>query len=303
MLKRLIKKLPIINKIITIRHLKYQLERSNKQLHLAVGHIEQSNVKALVAKASAASELSERNIIVSLTSYGERVQAVHQTILSLLCQSVPADKIILWLADNEFTLEQLPPSLLVLTKYGLDIRFCSDIRSFKKLVPTLKAFPDSTIITFDDDVVYPENQIEKLINKHQQFPDAVVCHHAREMVKMSNGLLAPYNDWPFASESFSPKKSLFPVGIGGVLYPADVLHNDVLNEGVFMRLCPQADDLWFKVMALKNNHLAVQVDDPMPYEDYLLAPKSQERSLWQENRFNNDEQLANILAEYSSIKL
>ena len=42
------------------------------------------------------------NIVVSLTTYGERTRLVHITIDTLLNQSVKPQKVILWLSENEF---------------------------------------------------------------------------------------------------------------------------------------------------------------------------------------------------------
>ena len=44
------------------------------------------------------------------------------------------DETVLWLAKSEFA--QLPPEILRMD--GLTIRQCEDIRSYKKLIPTLE---------------------------------------------------------------------------------------------------------------------------------------------------------------------
>ena len=42
------------------------------------------------------------NLIISLTSYPERIEFVHLAIKSLLNQAILPSKIILWLAESEF---------------------------------------------------------------------------------------------------------------------------------------------------------------------------------------------------------
>jgi hypothetical protein len=57
-----------------------------------------------------------------------------------------------------------------------------------------------------------------------------------------------------------PTIRLFPVGVGGVLYPPDTLDDVVFDAELFSRVCPYADDIWFKMASLKKNTLCVQTD-------------------------------------------
>ena len=41
------------------------------------------------------------------------------------------------------------------------------------------------------------------------------------------------------------------LGVEGVLYPPNSFDEEVLNEQVFLSICPTADDLWFKAMELR----------------------------------------------------
>lgn len=106
----------------------------------------------------------KHKVIVSLTSYGRRVSAVlPYTIYSLLRQTYKPDVIILWLDYDSWNERNLPSSIRKLQKYGLTIKFCNDIKSYKKLIPTLKLYPDEIIITVDDDIYYKKNMVERLI--------------------------------------------------------------------------------------------------------------------------------------------
>ena len=78
-------------------------------------------------------EQRRAKMVVSLTTFPLRIGKVHLTIQSILRQSRPADRILLWLSKEEFPEEaQLPANLLRLKEKGLDIRFCDNIRSFKR---------------------------------------------------------------------------------------------------------------------------------------------------------------------------
>lgn len=100
----------------------------------------------------------KEEIIVSLTSFPGRIHLVHKTIQTILLQSVKPDLVELWLAKEQFPNyeKDLPNELTNLIQYGLKICWCSDYRSFKKLVPSLQEHPDAIIVTADDDVYYPQ---------------------------------------------------------------------------------------------------------------------------------------------------
>src|SRR5579864_6248399 len=89
-------------------------------------------------------------LVVSLTSYPPRFPTVALTLRCLLTQSIKPDHVILWIAHADEA--RLPPEVLALRALGLEIRSTEDLRSFKKIVPALRDFPDAFIVTADDDV-------------------------------------------------------------------------------------------------------------------------------------------------------
>ena len=98
-------------------------------------------------------------LIVTLTSYPPRFPTLGATLRSLLDQTVQADRTILWLAEQDLAL--LPDDVIVLKDFGLEIRTCADLRSYKKLIPALQAFPDAWFATADDDVYYRPDWLEE----------------------------------------------------------------------------------------------------------------------------------------------
>lgn len=103
-------------------------------------------------------------LIVSLTSFPPRIKTVHKTIETLQDQTYQADRIILWLAEEEFPEKEkeLPRELLALRDKGLEIRWCNNIYSYKKLVPTIKLYPNAIIVTADDDLYYSNEWLKRL---------------------------------------------------------------------------------------------------------------------------------------------
>ena len=184
-------------------------------------------------------------VVVSLTSYGKRLDIVHLTILSLMRQSVRPDRIILWL--DVVGPDALPDSLKRLEGYGLDIRCgCENLKGHKKYFWALREFADSCVITVDDDVMYPGDTVESLVAAHRRYPDAVVARRVNRMVAADGGL-APYAEWEFGwHDDDSPRDDLLATGVGGVLYPPHCFNDQAFDLGPIANTGLGNDDLWLK---------------------------------------------------------
>lgn len=85
-----------------------------------------------------------------------------------------AEKIIVWLSEQEFPgrLNDLPEELRRLMAKGIEFRFVSEnFRSHKKYHYVFREYPDSKVITVDDDLIYPRNTVERLLSLSYQYPD------------------------------------------------------------------------------------------------------------------------------------
>lgn len=196
--------------------------------------------------------ISNCDIIVSLTSYGRRVSSnvVYYTLVSILRQYVQPKRIVLWLSKAEWNDDILPTKLASLKDKGVEILYCDEIRSYKKLVPTLENFPNDNVVTIDDDMIYDINFISQISEAHQQHPNDIICMDTR-IVQISNGIPSQYDKWGEYQDEES-SVMIFPVGVGGTLYPAGSLHKDVLRKDLFTTLCPLADDIWFWFQGLRK---------------------------------------------------
>lgn len=202
----------------------------------------------------------EKKVIVSLTTYGKRINQVHYTIESIFQQTMRANKVILWL-DDSFRGQELPYALQMQMNRGLDIRYCKDLFSYKKLIPALKAFPDDIIITIDDDCLYKPHCLDLLITAYLNEPSMIHYNRGHCMRIDDHGDLLPYDQW-YWEYSEPNSKYNFPTGVGGVLYPPHCLDDEVFNEEVFLKICKHGDDIWFKAMSLKNNVMSKRTNTP-----------------------------------------
>ncbi len=246
------------------------------------------------------------DIIVSLTTYGKRIYDVHLTIESIMEQTMKANRIILWL-DYSFENQSLPKALQPLQKRGLEIEYCKDIRSYKKLVPALKKYPNDVIITIDDDVVYEFDLLEKLIMAYQQDPSYIYCNRHHLMQKNAEGKLFPYMQWIWNYTGMEANIMNFPTGVGGILYPPHSLDEEVLNESVFLDICKYADDVWFKSMAMKKGTLSKKVYTHNPRGiEYIENESVQDIGLKNINTQGNclnDQQIDAVFGKYNLYRL
>ncbi|MCR5090216.1 MAG: glycosyltransferase [Oscillospiraceae bacterium] len=230
-------------------------------------------------------------IIVSLTTFPARVDKVSLCMNSILRQKKSPDMVVLWLAKTQFpNKNELPLELRNLESHGLTIRYCDDLRSYKKVFYTAQEFPDSVIITADDDTLYPESWLQGLIEEHKRYQDCVICYRAHKIV-IDDGKVAPYDKWYSQSPGIKgPDKMLVPIGVGGVLYPAGFFSGVNFDIETIRRLCPTADDLWLKAIGLKKGYSVVKVNSYS--KEWFTIKDSQKASLMQTNVCQNQNDVA-----------
>lgn len=241
--------------------------------------------------------------IVSLTSFPGRIADVWICIECLLRQTFKPDKIILWLAIEQFPDKKIPDSLKKLESRGLEVKFCEeDLRAHKKYFYAFKNYPHANIITVDDDLYYDDFLLENLYLLHKKYPNNIVTNRAHKMSFDSHRKIKAYRKWSHNVSSKDASHLLLATGGGGTLYPPNSLHVEVLNKDVFKKVCFLADDIWLKCMALKKETKVVT--NSKYNKDPLSIRNSQMEKLVSENVLSggNDQQL-NAVCTYYDINL
>lgn len=240
------------------------------------------------------------DIVVSLTTYGKRLQSVYLTIESIMQGSIKPNRIILWLDDCE---DDIPISLQKQVDRGLEIKkYKPDIRSYKKLIPTLQECPNDAIITIDDDLIYSFDLVENLLKEHLKYKQDICANRVHRII-MKDGKPISYMKWSWCSDEIGTSNLNFLTGIGGVLYPPHCFSDEVLNEKVFTSICKFADDVWFYAMALLNStQIRKTFTKSSLGEDYIINESLQDSALCNTNANSsncmNDIQLNKVLNKY-----
>lgn len=244
-------------------------------------------------------------IIVSMTTYPARISTVAAAIESIMNQTVKADKIILWLAKENFPdgISKLPERLLQMQSRGLEIKWTDcDYKSFKKIIPALQEFPDDIIITVDDDLIYDKCMIELLYESYKKYPNAISAMRVHRVMFDTSGNILPYREWVKEDSSFIgvDRIDLMATTGAGTLFPPRILPDETLNWNKIQELCPYADDIWMKIMTVMNGVNTVLVREN---RQLVYIADSQEETLWNINCNENDIQLANIIEYYKEADL
>lgn len=242
------------------------------------------------------------DIIVSLTSFPDRIDLVYLAVRSILNQTLKPQKVVLWLGEDEFPLKKkgLPNSLLQLLPLGLDIEFCKDIGAHTKYYYAFKKYSDKLIVTVDDDIIYPKKMLATLKDAHLRYPDSVIANRVR-YIEIENKIIMPYRKWAINDvEHKEPSLKLFATGVGGVLYKPCFFKEAFFDiDGIEKTNCI-GDDIWLK---------AGQISSGIPvlftnyyYRQFIEIPKSQNKTLFSRNVFanENDRQLK-VVFEYFGI--
>lgn len=208
---------------------------------------------------------------------------------------------VLYLADEEFPQRErnLPPELLNLLSERFEIRWTKNIRSYKKLIPALKDFPDDIIITFDDDLFFHPELIERLLVGYKKYPDMIHAHRVRHITFDESGKFVKGSGILYDRPTYLHKLSCG----AGCLFPPKSLHEEIFREDKFMTLAPTNDDLWFWLMGVLNGRRMNAVENNLPNLNSI--PNTGEYALWRINLYGAklfDKHLENILNAYPVLR-
>lgn len=213
---------------------------------MQLSYIKKCRLRSLKCKQHANNPL----VTVSLTSFPARIDAAVYSIKSIFHQTMLPDEIILWLAEEQFGGE-IPNQLYPLMAYGLQVRFCEDLKSHKKYYYSLKEQDDNLIITIDDDLIYPETLVESLVGEYKRNPNSIICYRGRH-IKIHEDGFSPYAEWECAFDEGVKKPSdwVMPSTGAGTLYPPNVLDKRVFDIDMIKGVAYTADDIWMRYMSL-----------------------------------------------------
>lgn len=236
---------------------------------------------------------TEPELIISLTSYPARMATTWLAIESLLRQTHQPNRIVLVLSEEEYPQREIHPLIQMQTKRGVEILWNSgNLKSFKKLIPTVQKYPEATIVAVDDDQIYPNSLIKDLVQGSRKHPSCIIGRDVR-IPHIIDNIISPVSNWHLSGlhildlgREIPPTVNLMPEGIGGILFPPHCFHSDLPKKEIFFDLCPTDDDAWHYTMAIlkgikiaKIGRLETRVD--------LEHTQEIQTALWKTNSQDN----------------
>ena len=248
-------------------------------------------------------EYQGEKAIISLTSWKARINTVGKTIYSLIKQC-PGFHIVLVLSEEEFPKKEneLPEDLMLFVKNNLIelLWFYDNIGPHKKYYPTMLKYRDVPIITVDDDYIYPYGFADELFNVHLNNPNSIICNFARG-ITFKNSQVNSFNNWLHSFNipaSFDTKK-LHPIGMGGILYPANCFvftanFNQQIKDLLY------ADDILLNILEIQQKKDIVFLRKPRDTFLKEHTPDIMKTGLWTKNSKGRND---NYIKKYEHVFL
>jgi hypothetical protein len=216
------------------------------------------------------------NFVLSLTSYGPRFKFLFQTFQGIKKQSLQP------------TITQLNIDITEKNKYlkyheklsqilDFHVNYLEDLGPGKKLIPTIERYPDSCIVTIDDDLQFENHLFQELWNNHLQEPNAIIATRWHKPKFLTCGYLAPYKEWEFDSEQMSISDHPFVTAGSGALFPPGSLETGVGDKQKYLKLSFSTDDVWYWYHAILNQTPVRKIEG---FSELKYTKYSQEKTLY-----------------------
>jgi hypothetical protein len=214
-------------------------------------------------------------VIVSVTTTKARLKFFFYAFQSLRKQKYNNFRLVINLSSEPYLLDE---GISTIPDWLKDdktiIRFIKNNGPYRKLIPLINEISEEDIIvTADDDVLYSEDWLEKIVERAFLYPNFIVCGRARHIKKNIIGRFQNYSNWPIVSER-TTGLSLIPIGCSGVAYRINLLDLKFLNDDAFAKCAPTADDIWFRLASIRKNtkvYVDPEIDNENSYIQHTMG--------------------------------
>lgn len=216
--------------------------------------------------------MKKEKIVVSFTSWVERAKEdIRPVIESILGGSLVPDEIILNLSKEEWDgtrdadafhrLKDLEMFSEQHPEFRINMVEGPNTKCFKKFLPILDAHKDDIIITIDDDIIYPVNFVEKLVEKFKEDETRPV------------------------TVSYYNYKGLIVMWGGGALYKASFLEG--WKEKITDEIIGTYEDDWFYSYMLLINGIKPRIcPDEIYYSPFVYMQYTYNNQMFNHDGYN-----------------
>ncbi|MDR1088545.1 MAG: hypothetical protein LBL23_04675 [Coriobacteriales bacterium] len=199
-------------------------------------------------------------IILSMTSYPQRIETTATALEPLLHQTVQPSRVLLWLPAGEFEEQgvSLPVRLAELEAQVpfFEIRWTQEsLKPHNKYFWTMLEYPDDLVITVDDDLVHATTLVQTLLDLHYRLPTALITNRSHLVTLDADGAIAPYRSWEMEQGRYilCPRNDVIATHGAGALFPPHTLPREAFDADAIRATSLLADDLWLMAWEYMND--------------------------------------------------
>lgn len=206
-------------------------------------------------------------IVVSLTSFGKRIETTYKAIQSINEGNLKPSLIVVYLPIQD---KDKYNTSKITKQSNTIIKWVEDYKSYKKFIGLID-YPNDIVVIADDDLQYKKYWLEHLVyiyNEEKTKQDKfIVCHRCQELSSKD------YRYKPFICHNTEHFKKVgrFIFGSGsGVLFAPktlDLTYEDI-QDG--LAISPHCDETYISALCLKNNVKMYCTGFPQPFKMFEL---------------------------------
>lgn len=191
-----------------------------------------------------------------MTTWPPRFAVARQAV-SAIVEQVKADSlqdrvhIVMVLSEDEVCFAETRSEACELidkmANLGVEIIFDhGNIRSHKKLIPTLEKYPNNPILVVDDDIAQCKGWLKAYVDDHNRHQNDIIYGQSLSHVELQGERIVEVRE-PFSCANCGNVTiNMKPAnGAAGTLYPAHTFKDyRFFDRKLFMRLSPTSDETW-----------------------------------------------------------
>ena len=122
-----------------------------------------------------------------------------------------------------------------------------NIKSHKKLIPTLEKYPNNPVLVVDDDNEQWTGWLKTFISDYDQYPNDIIYGQSLSHVELQGDRIVEVREQsiPFENAGKVTYNMKPANGAAGTIYPAHTFTDPrFFDRNLFMRLSPTSDETW-----------------------------------------------------------
>jgi hypothetical protein len=206
-------------------------------------------------------------VIVGVTTTKARLGIFFYSFQSLKRQSFEDFRIAISLSKEPYLFDEGIDAIPEWMKGGnVQVDFVANSGPYRKLLPQIARINDEDIVvTADDDVIYSDDWLKRLVGKATEKPEFIVCCGARKIRRNLLGGFQNYSNWELCSE-IETGADLLPTCGSGAVFRKNLLDLEFLSDEAYLEYAPTNDDLWFRLASMRKG-VEVYVDPRIDREN------------------------------------